>query len=166
MILVVMALVPKIGLAIGIVPTFMLGGTLIFMFGMIVVVGVNILAESIRSHRDILIVAASVALSTTVSFAPPAVFDACPPSVRLLAGDGIIIGTLTAVLLNLAVPKTGVVQRPGARIRRTFAYDFTGIGDDHFLNTITSDFRHFILTRGSSSGRDSDQKNEGITSLR
>ncbi len=112
MILVVMALVPKIGLAIGIVPTFMLGGTLIFMFGMIVVVGVNILAESIRSHRDILIVAASVALSTTVSFAPPAVFDACPPSVRLLAGDGIIIGTLTAVLLNLAVPKTGVVEKP------------------------------------------------------
>ena len=103
--LVVMALIPKIGLAIGVVPTFVLGGTLIFMFGMIVVVGVSILTESLRSQRDLLIVAASVALSTTISFAPAAVFDIIPPSVRLLANDGIIIGTLTAVLLNLAIPK-------------------------------------------------------------
>lgn len=110
--LVVMALMPKIGLAIGVVPTFVLGGTLIFMFGMIVVVGVSILAESLRSQRDLLVVAASVALSTTVSFAPAAVFDIFPPSARLLANDGIIIGTLTAVLLNLAVPKIDVGQTP------------------------------------------------------
>lgn len=110
--LVVMALVPKIGLAIGIVPTFVLGGTLIFMFGMIVVVGVSILADSLCSQRDLLIVAASVALSTTINFAPPAVFDVFPPSVRLLVTDGIIIGTLTAVLLNLALPKGQVAQMP------------------------------------------------------
>jgi uracil-xanthine permease len=110
--LVVMALIPKIGLAIGIVPTFVLGGTLIFMFGMIVVVGVSILAESLRSQRDLLIVAASVALSTAISFAPPAVFDVFSSSVRLLATDGIIIGTLTAVLLNLSLPKSQVAQTP------------------------------------------------------
>ena len=110
--LVVMALVPKIGLAIAIVPTFVLGGTLIFMFGMIVVVGVSILAESLRSQRDLLIVAASVALSTTVSFAPPAVFDSFSSSIRLLATDGIIMGTLTAVLLNLAIPKSLVGKTP------------------------------------------------------
>ena len=110
--LVVMALVPKVGLAIGIVPIFVLGGTLIFMFGMIVVVGVSILAESLRSQRDLLVVAASVALSTTVNFAPPAVFDVFSPSVRLLATDGIIIGTLTAVLLNLAIPKSQVAPAP------------------------------------------------------
>ena len=108
--LIVMALIPKIGLAIGIMPTFVLGGTLIFMFGMIVVVGVSILTESLRSQRDLLIVAASVALSTTVSFASPAVFDVLLPSVRLLASDGIIIGTVTAVLLNLALPKSRVAQ--------------------------------------------------------
>jgi len=102
--LVVMALMPKIGLAIGVVPTFVLGGTLIFMFGMIVVVGVSILAESLRRQRDLLIVAASVALSTAINFAPAVVFDVFSPSVRLLATDGIIIGALTAVLLNLAIP--------------------------------------------------------------
>ncbi len=110
--LVVMALVPKIGLAIGIVPTFVLGGTLIFMFGMIVVVGVSILAESLRGQRDLLIVAASVALSTTINFTPPVVFDALSPSVRLLASDGIIVGTITAVLLNLLLPKNPLARTP------------------------------------------------------
>jgi uric acid transporter len=110
--LVVMALMPKIGLAIGVVPTFVLGGTLIFMFGMIVVVGVSILAESLRRQRDLLIVAASVALSTAINFAPAVVFDVFSPSVRLLATDGIIIGALTAVLLNLAIPKSQVEKIP------------------------------------------------------
>jgi uracil-xanthine permease len=110
--LVVMALVPKIGLVLSIVPTFVLGGTLIFMFGMIVAVGVSILGESLRSQRDLLIVAASVALSTAINFAPPAVFDVFSPSVRLLAADGIIIGTLTGVLLNLVVPQSRPPRRP------------------------------------------------------
>ena len=104
-ILVVMAFVPKIGSAIAIVPTFVLGGTLIFMFAMIVVVGVGILTESLRSQRDLLIVAAAVALSTAVNFSPPAVFDVFSPSVRILAADGIIVGALTAILLNLLLPK-------------------------------------------------------------
>jgi xanthine/uracil permease len=76
------------------------------MFGMIIAVGVSILGESLRSQRDLLIAAASVALSTAINFAPPAVFDLFAPSVRLLAADGIIVGTLTAVLLNLVVPKS------------------------------------------------------------
>ena len=105
-ILMVMAFVPKIGSAITVVPTFVLGGTLIFMFGMIVVVGVSILTESLRSQRDLLIVAAAVALSTTVNFSPPAAFDLFPSSIRILAADGIIVGALTAILLNLLLPQT------------------------------------------------------------
>ena len=48
-ILIVMALVPKIGALIAIVPPFVLGGTLIFMFGMIAAVGVGILS---RKHEE------------------------------------------------------------------------------------------------------------------
>jgi uric acid transporter len=111
-ILVVMALVPKIGSAIAVVPTFVLGGTLIFMFGMIVVVGVSILTESLRSQRDLLIIAAAVALSTAVNFSPPPVFEIFSPSVRILAADGIIVGTLTAILLNLVLPNRQPAQEP------------------------------------------------------
>jgi NCS2 family nucleobase:cation symporter-2 len=52
-ILVLMALVPKIGALIAIVPPFVLGGTLIFMFAMIAAVGVGLLADSMRSQRPV-----------------------------------------------------------------------------------------------------------------
>ena len=66
-ILVLMALLPKIGALIAIVPPFVLGGTLIFMFGMIGAVGDGILADSLRSQRDLLLFAASLGLSTAVN---------------------------------------------------------------------------------------------------
>jgi len=47
-ILVLMALVPKIGAVILIVQPFVLGGTLKFMFSMIVAVGMGILADSFK----------------------------------------------------------------------------------------------------------------------
>lgn len=103
-ILVLMALLPKIGALIAIVPPFVLGGTLIFMFGMIGAVGVSILADSLRSQRDLLLFAASLGLSTAVNFAPAALFEVFPQSVRILAADGIVIGTIVAVVLNLVLP--------------------------------------------------------------
>ncbi len=83
-ILIVMALVPKIGALIAIVPPFVLGGTLIFMFGMIAAVGVGILADSMRSQRDLLLFAASLGLAIAVDFAPPSLFDQVTPSLRFL----------------------------------------------------------------------------------
>jgi uracil-xanthine permease len=104
-ILIVMAFLPKIGALIAIVPPFVLGGTLIFMFGMIAAVGVGVLAGSLETHRDVLLVAASLGLSTAVNFAPPALLQAVPESLRILAADGIVVGTVTAVLFNLLLPK-------------------------------------------------------------
>jgi len=104
-ILIVMALLPKIGAIIAIVPPFVLGGTLIFMFAMIAAVGVGILADSMRTQRDLLLLAASLGLSTAVNFPPPALFDMVPQSIRILASDGIVVGTVAAVLLNLVLPR-------------------------------------------------------------
>lgn len=104
-ILIAMALLPKVGAVIAIVPPFVLGGTLIFMFAMIAAVGVGILADSMRSQRDLLLLAASLGLSTAVNFAPPAIFEMVPPSIRILAADGIVVGTVMAVALNLVLPK-------------------------------------------------------------
>lgn len=104
-ILVVMALLPKVGAIIAIVPPFVLGGTLIFMFGMIAAVGIGILADSLKSHRDLLLVAASLGLSTAINFAPPSLLQSVPDSIHILAADGIVVGTVTAILLNLALPR-------------------------------------------------------------
>jgi xanthine/uracil permease len=103
-ILILMALLPKIGAIIAIVPPFVLGGTLIFMFGMIAAIGVGILTDSLRSHRDLLLLAASFGLSTAINFAPPSLLASVPPALHILASDGIVVGTVTAILLNLLLP--------------------------------------------------------------
>jgi NCS2 family nucleobase:cation symporter-2 len=104
-ILVGMAFLPKIGAIVGLVPPFVLGGTLVFMFGMIAVVGVRIISGAMKSQRDMLVLAASFGLCAVVNFAPPTVFEMFPPALRILAGDGIVVGTLVAVLLNVVLPK-------------------------------------------------------------
>jgi len=103
-ILVLMALLPKVGAVIAIVPPFVLGGTLVFMFGMIAAVGVGILTDSLRSHRDLLLLAASFGLATAINFAPPSLLASVPTNLHILASDGIVVGTVTAILLNLLLP--------------------------------------------------------------
>jgi xanthine/uracil permease len=99
-----MALLPKVGAVIAIVPPFVLGGTLVFMFGMIAAVGVGILTDSLRSHRDLLLLAASFGLATAINFAPPSLLASVPTNLHILASDGIVVGTVTAILLNLLLP--------------------------------------------------------------
>jgi len=109
-ILVAMALVPKFAAAVGAIPPFLLGGTLLFMFAMIAVVGVRILGPRMASEREALVVVVAVGLSMIVNYAPPAVFEMFPAVLRIIAGDGIVVGTLAAVVLNLVLPgrKTAV----------------------------------------------------------
>jgi uric acid transporter len=104
LILVCMAFLPKVGAAVGVIQPFMLGGTLVFMFGMIVVIGIKIVSRSLEEQRDTLILAASVGFSTVVNLAPAQVFEVFPATIRILAADGIVVGTLVAVLLNIVLP--------------------------------------------------------------
>jgi uric acid transporter len=104
LILVVLAFFPKLGAIVGVIPTFLLGGTLLFMFGMILVVGIKILSTASLTHRDILLIAISVGLTMITNFAPSSVFETFPPSIKIIATDGMVVGTLMAVLLNLILP--------------------------------------------------------------
>jgi uracil-xanthine permease len=113
--LVCMAFLPKIGAVVGMIPPFMLGGTLVFMFGMIVVVGIKIVSQALEEQRDVLILAASVGLSMVVNMAPAQVFEVFPAAMRILAADGIVVGILLAVLLNLTLPAKKQIQRAIAR---------------------------------------------------
>ncbi len=114
LILVCMAFLPKIGAAVGVIQPFMLGGALVFMFGMIVVVGIKIVSRSLEGQRDTLILAASIGLSTVVNLAPVQVFEIFPAAIRILAADGIVVGILAAVLLNVMLPSDNSLRKAGA----------------------------------------------------
>jgi xanthine/uracil permease len=88
---------------------------LVFMFGMIVVVGIKIVSQSLEQQRDTLILAASVGLSAVVNLAPAQVFEIFPAAIRILAADGIVVGILVAILLNLVLPFEKALNRDQAR---------------------------------------------------
>jgi xanthine permease len=103
--LILMALVPKVGAIIALMPNAVLGGVLLFMFGMVASVGVDIIGRNMTSRRDAVILAASLGLGLGIQAAPPGAFDIVPQALRILVTDGIVMGILLAMLLNLVWPK-------------------------------------------------------------
>jgi uric acid transporter len=102
--LILMALIPKVGAIIALMPSPVLGGVLLFMFGMVASVGIDIIGNNMKTRRDAMIVAASLALGLGIQAAPSGAFDAIPQALRILATDGIVMGIMLAMLLNLVLP--------------------------------------------------------------
>jgi xanthine permease len=102
--LILMALVPKFGAMIALIPGPILGGALLFMFGMIASVGVMIVGNAMKGRRDAFLFATSIGVSVGITAAPPNAFDVIPQVLRILLTDGIVMGIITAVLLNLFFP--------------------------------------------------------------
>ena len=86
-------------------PVPVLGGVLLFMFGMVASVGIDIIGRNMTSRRDAVILAASLAVGLGIQAAPPGAFDAVPQALRILVTDGIVMGILLAMALNLLFPK-------------------------------------------------------------
>lgn len=103
--LIAMAVIPKVGAVIALMPNAVLGGVLLFMFGMVASVGVDIIGRNLTSRRDALILAASLAVGLGIQAAPPGAFDVVPQAMRILVTDGIVMGILLAMFLNLVMPK-------------------------------------------------------------
>jgi NCS2 family nucleobase:cation symporter-2 len=103
--LVVMALVPKVGALIALMPNAVLGGVLLFMFGMVASVGIDIIGSNMKARRDAIIVAAALAVGLGIQAAPPGAFDAVPQALRILVTDGIVMGIILAMLLNIVMPR-------------------------------------------------------------
>jgi len=103
--LIVMAVVPKVSAIIALMPNAVLGGVLLFMFGMVASVGIDIIGRNLTSRRDAVILAASLAVGLGIQAAPPGAFDVIPQALRILVTDGIVMGILLAMVLNLVFPK-------------------------------------------------------------
>jgi len=90
---------------IALMPNAVLGGVLLFMFGMVASVGIDIIGRNMASRRDAVILAASLAVGLGIQAAPPGAFDVVPQALRILVTDGIVMGILLAMGLNLLLPK-------------------------------------------------------------
>ncbi|MGG3886735.1 nucleobase:cation symporter-2 family protein [Brevibacillus panacihumi] len=102
-ILVVLGLLPKLAALTTVIPNAVLGGAMIAMFGMVVASGINILSQvDLRQNENLLIAACSIAVGLG-SAAVPGMFEQLPTMLKMLLQNGIVTGSLTAVVLNLVL---------------------------------------------------------------
>lgn len=99
--LMAMGLLPKVGALVTIMPTAVLGGAMVVMFSSIAVQGIKMLLKvDFSDNHNLLIVAISMGLGLGVSVYPN-IFQAQPQSLQLFLENGIVIASLSSVLLNL-----------------------------------------------------------------
>lgn len=101
LILMMLGLMPKFAALAMIIPNAVLGGAMIAMFGMVVASGIKMLGKvDFSRNENLLVVACSIALGMGVTVVPN-LFGQFPPIIRILFENGIVAGSITAIVLNI-----------------------------------------------------------------
>ncbi len=124
--LVSLGLFPKMAQMVASVPSFVLGGAGIVMFGMVAANGIKVLSkvDFVKNQHNLFIVAVSVGFGL-VPVVSPHFFSKLPPALSPILHSGILLASISAVLLNIIF--NGVKGEKAARreIRRA-GHDFDG----------------------------------------
>lgn len=99
--LIALGFLPKVAAITTIIPTAVLGGAMMAMFGMVISQGIKMLSKTIaESQENSMIIACSVGLGLGVTVAPD-LFSLFPSGLQILTSNGIVAGSLTAIALNI-----------------------------------------------------------------
>ncbi|CAM5211850.1 Xanthine permease OS=Ureibacillus acetophenoni OX=614649 GN=SAMN05877842_11275 PE=3 SV=1 [Ureibacillus acetophenoni] len=105
--LVLLGFLPKVAALTTIIPTSVLGGAMLAMFGMVVTQGITMLApEIVRSPENAMVAAVAVGLGAGVVFVPN-IFAVLPEWISILTSNGIVCGSVTAIVLNIVFNMIG-----------------------------------------------------------
>ena len=102
-IMIIIGLIPKAGAVAASIPHSVLGGAALAMFATVAVVGFQMLSRvDFNDHRNVVIVATSLALAMLVTVTPN-LFEVVPGGrwSAMLFSSGITLGSITAIVLNL-----------------------------------------------------------------
>jgi xanthine permease XanP len=103
--LVIFGLFPIVGGLFSIIPNAVLGGATIIMFGTVAASGIRIIASSIIDRRGVIIMAISFGLGMGVTFVPE-ILQNFSPFMKSVFGSAITTGGLTAIFLNIVLPRS------------------------------------------------------------
>jgi NCS2 family nucleobase:cation symporter-2 len=100
-IMLALGLVPKLAFIVASVPPSVLGGAGFIMFGMVAATGIKILStvDFAGQRHNVLVVAISIGFGL-IPIVSPNFFRIMPDALRPIFGDGIILTSIAAVLLN------------------------------------------------------------------
>ncbi|SDX95099.1 nucleobase:cation symporter-2 family protein [Salimicrobium album] len=116
--LIILGFLPKIAAVTTVIPTPVLGGAMLAMFGMVISQGIKMLSPVIRdSTENSMIVACSIGMGLGVTTVPE-LFRSLPEGIQILTSNGIVAGSLTAIVLNIvfhaSFSKKSAVEVPAA----------------------------------------------------
>ncbi|KAA9026077.1 nucleobase:cation symporter-2 family protein [Niallia endozanthoxylica] len=117
--LMALGLLPKVGALTTVIPAAVLGGAMIAMFGMVLANGIKMLSKvDFSSQENLLIIACSVGLGMGVT-AVPGLFAQMPESIRILTENGIVAGSLTAIIMNIIFNELKKKKPAAIKIKET-----------------------------------------------
>lgn len=98
--LVLLGLLPKFGALAQIIPSPVIGGAMIVMFGFVSLQGMQMLArvDFVNNEHNFLIAAVSIAVG--VGFNNSNLFNSLPTAFRMFFSNGIVMASILAVVLN------------------------------------------------------------------
>lgn len=102
-ILMIIGIFPKLAALVNIMPSPVLGGAGVIMFGMIAVGGFKNFQQVNFNKRNSLVLAISMGLGLGVAFRPE-ILSQLPQQVQIIFSSGMTTATLTAILLNIILP--------------------------------------------------------------
>ena len=103
-ILAVLGLFPIVGGVLNTLPTSVLGGATILMFGAVAMAGINILLTVDFDRRSSMIVMLSICAGVGVAYYPE-IAQNLPDAAKSVLSSGIATGALMALFLNLVLPQ-------------------------------------------------------------
>jgi len=104
--LVIVGMFPVVGGLFSIIPNSVLGGATILMFGTVAAAGIKIIATNVINRRGMIIMALSLGTGLGVVFVPQ-ILGHAPKIIQTIFGSAITTGGLTAILLNVVLPRSG-----------------------------------------------------------
>ena len=108
--LIFLGLLPKIGAVATIIPTSVLGGAMVVMFGIVGIQGIKMLHKvDLEDNRNLLVATLSIGMGLGIAI-HPTLLQALPASVQTILGNGLVVGSLTAVILNLLVNYRSLIE--------------------------------------------------------
>lgn len=108
--LIILGFIPKVSAFTTVIPTPVLGGAMLAMFGMVISAGIKLLSKvDFSSQENLLIMACSIGMGLGVTTVPT-LFANLPEGIQILTSNGIVIGSLTAIFMNLIFMKKPAKQ--------------------------------------------------------
>ena len=99
--LVLLGLVPKFGALAQIIPSPVLGGAMLVMFGFVSAQGMQMLARVDFEHNEHHFLIAAVSISAGVGLNGSNLFNSLPTGLQMFFSNGIVMASVIAIVLNL-----------------------------------------------------------------